>query len=54
MAESKYPEFYKKTTGSQSTAAWASIRHVDEVSGVAIPDEDQVANAREFVNENQK
>lgn len=54
MTESKYPEFYKKTAGSQSTAAWASIHHVDEASGVGIPDEEQVINARNFVNENAK
>ena len=54
MAENKYAEFYKKTTGSQSTAAWASMDHVDEVSGVSFPDEDQVINARQFVEENKK
>lgn len=39
---------------SQVTAAWASTDHLVEDSRVSIPDEDQVMNAREFVNENQK
>lgn len=55
MAENKYKEFHRNTpVESQATAAWASMDRVDEVSGVNFPNEMQVINAKEFVDENEK
>jgi hypothetical protein len=55
MAENKYKEFHMRTpVENQATAAWASMDRVDEESGVNIPDEIQVINAKEFVEENKK
>lgn len=55
MAENKYKEFHMRTpVENQATAAWASMDRVVEESGVNIPDEIQVINAKEFVEENKK
>ena len=55
MAQNKYKEFHMRTpVENQSTAAWANMDWVDEESGVNIPSEMQVINAKEFVDENQK
>jgi len=37
-----------------TTAAWANIEKVKEVSNVAIPNELEVGNAKEWVDTNQK
>lgn len=51
----RYKEFHMETpVENQATAAWASMDRLDEESGVNYPDELQVINAKEFVEENQK
>ena len=37
-----------------NTAAWANINKTKPVSGVTIPDEVEVMNAKEWVDSNQK
>ncbi|MDR3599116.1 MAG: DUF3787 domain-containing protein [Desulfosporosinus sp.] len=37
-----------------TTAAWANIEKIKEVSNVAIPSEIEVGNAKEWVDTNQK
>jgi hypothetical protein len=55
MAENKYKEFHMRTlVENHATAAWASTEEQKDVSGVNIPDEIQVMNAKEYVDENQK
>jgi len=55
MAENKYKEFHMRTpVENHSTAAWASSESLKEVSKVNIPEEIQVMNAKEYVDENQK
>ena len=55
MAENKYKEYHKKTpVENHTTAAWASIDDLKELSRVNIPTEIQVMNAKEYVDENQK
>lgn len=55
MAENKYKEFHMRTpVENHSTAAWASTEKSKDVSAVNIPDEIQVMNAKEYVDENQK
>ena len=55
MAENKYKEFHMRTpVENQATAAWANRETLKDDSGVNIPDEMQVINAKEFVDENQK
>ena len=55
MAENKYKEFHMRTpVENQATAAWASREALKDVSGVNIPDEIQVMNAKDYVDENQK
>ena len=39
---------------NHSTAAWANQSQFKAVSKVNIPDEQQIENARDYVNENQK
>lgn len=39
---------------SHKTAAWANQSQFKSVSKVNIPDEEQVENARDYVNDNQK
>ncbi len=55
MAKNKKKE---KGTGlsieKQNTAAWANIKRVQPVSRVPIPDNQQVQNAKEWVDSNQK
>lgn len=36
------------------TAAWANIERTKPVSNVTVPREEQVDNARDYVNDNQK
>lgn len=55
MAENKYKEQHMRTpVENHSTAAWANMERVDKESGVNIPSEMQVINAKEFVDENEK
>ncbi|HVI39889.1 MAG TPA: DUF3787 domain-containing protein [Anaerovoracaceae bacterium] len=55
MAENKYKEFHMRTpVENHATAAWANMDSLKDVSGVNIPDEMQVMNAKEYVDENQK
>lgn len=55
MAENKYKEHHMRTpVENHATAAWANMERVDEESGVNIPSEMQVINAKEFVDENEK
>lgn len=55
MAENRYKEFHRMTpVENHTTAAWANIDHLDDISGVNFPDEMQVINAKEFVEENEK
>jgi hypothetical protein len=55
MAKNKYKE---KNMGrpieNHETAAWANISQLKEVSQVTIPDIEQVENAKDYVDENQK
>lgn len=37
-----------------TTAAWANIEKIKEISNVAIPSEIEVGNAKEWVDTNQK
>ena len=55
MAENKYKEFHMRTpVENHATAAWANMDSLKDVSRVNIPDEMQVMNAKEYVDENQK
>ena len=55
MAENKYKEFHMRTpVENHETAAWADKNNLKNVSGVTIPDEIQVIEAKEFVDENEK
>lgn len=55
MAKNKYKD---KNMGrpieNHETAAWANISQLKEVSQVTIPDLEQVENAKDYVDENQK
>ena len=44
----------KKQIENQDTAAWANRSQLKPVSQVSIPDPEQVLNAKEYVDENQK
>ena len=55
MAENKYKESHMRTpVENHATAAWADKNNLKDVSGVNIPDEMQVIEAKEFVDENEK
>jgi len=55
MAENKYKEFHMRTPiENHATAAWANSETLKDISRVNIPDETQVMNAKEYVDENQK
>ncbi|WP_313347165.1 DUF3787 domain-containing protein [Sedimentibacter sp.] len=55
MAKNKYKEKHMaQPIESHITAAWANQSQLKAVSKVNIPDEQQVENARDYVNENQK
>jgi hypothetical protein len=55
MAENKYKEFHMRTpVENHATAAWANREALKDVSGVNLPDETQVINAKEYVDENHK
>lgn len=44
----------KKSVENHETAAWANAQSVKRESGVNVPSEDEVGNAREYVDSNQK
>ena len=56
MASNQYSDSYKKSRSVErhNTAAWANIEDIKEDSRVMIPCDEQVDNARDYVNENQK
>lgn len=55
MANNKYKEKHMaQPIENHSTAAWANQSQLKAVSKVNIPDEQQVEDARDYVNENQK
>jgi hypothetical protein len=43
-----------RPTEQHTTAAWANIEDLKEVSNVTIPSDVQVGNAKEWVDSNQK
>lgn len=43
-----------KQTEHHDTAAWANISDMKEVSNVSVPDEENVMEAKEYVDSNQK
>ena len=55
MAENKYKQhFMAMPIEKHDTAAWANIESMKPISNVTIPDELGVANAKEWVDSNQK
>jgi len=54
LRESDNRHFRKIPVEKHDTAAWANIRTTKRVSKVTVPDEFQVENARDYVEENQK
>jgi len=55
MAENRYKERHMAMPiEKHDTAAWANIKERKPVSGVTIPDEIQVRNAKEYVDTNEK
>lgn len=55
MAENKYKEYHMRTpVENHATAAWANSKKCKDISGVNLPDEMQVMNAKEYVDENHK
>lgn len=55
MAKNKFKEKHMvQPIENHDTAAWASQSQFKAVSKVNIPDDQQVENARDYVNENQK
>lgn len=55
MAENKYKESHMKVpVENHATAAWADRNDLKDVSGVNIPDEMKVMDAKEYVDENHK
>ncbi|MEW8974245.1 MAG: DUF3787 domain-containing protein [Tissierellaceae bacterium] len=55
MSKNKYKEKnMAKPIENHDTAAWANINDLKPVSNVSIPDEMQVINAKEYVDNNHK
>lgn len=55
MAKNKYKEKFMATPiEKHETAAWANFEEVKPVSGVGIPGEIDVRNAKEWVDTNEK
>jgi hypothetical protein len=46
--------FMKMPIENHETAAWANIEKTKPLSNVAIPNEAEVINAKEYVDENEK
>jgi len=55
MADNKFKEKYMATPiEKHDTAAWANIETTKQVSKVTMPSEEQVDNAKEHVDANEK
>lgn len=55
MAENKYKQkFMAMPIEKHDTAAWASVDGTKPVSNVTVPSEEEVINAREWVDTNEK
>jgi len=55
MADNKYKESHMRVPiENHATAAWANINELKPDSGVNIPDELQIYDAKEYVDENHK
>ena len=55
MSGNMFKESHMKTpVENHATAAWAGSERLKDISGVNIPDESQVIEAKEYVDENQK
>ena len=55
MAKNKYKEkFMAKPIENHDMAAWANQSNFKAVSRVNLPDEEQIENAKEHVDNNQK
>jgi hypothetical protein len=55
MARNKYKDKHMdRPIENHSTAAWANRSELKPVSQVSIPDLDQVENAKDYVDSNQK
>ena len=55
MAKNKFKEKdMAKPIENHDTAAWANIDELKPDSNVSIPDEGQVINAKEYVDDNEK
>ncbi|NLB79285.1 MAG: DUF3787 domain-containing protein [Clostridiaceae bacterium] len=55
MADNRYKEKYMATPiEKHDTAAWANIEATKQVSKVTMPSEEQVDNAKEHVDSNEK
>lgn len=55
MSKNRYKEKdMAKPIEHHDTAAWANISDLKPVSNVSIPDEEQVINAKEYVEANKK
>ena len=55
MAKNKYKEkFMAKPVENHDTAAWANQSAFKAVSKVYLPNEEQIINAKEYVDTNQK
>jgi hypothetical protein len=55
MSKNKYKEKHMEIPiEKHDTAAWANQSNLKAVSKVNIPDEEQVRNAKEYVDSNQK
>ena len=55
MAKNKFKErFFSTPIERHETAAWANIENTKPVSNVTVPSEFQAAEAKDWVEENQK
>jgi hypothetical protein len=49
-----YKKQPKKPVENHKTAAWSNIENTSNLSGISYPSLEQVINAKEYVDENQK
>ena len=55
MSENQFKkQFMAMPIENHDTAAWANIERMKEVSNVCIPSDNNVSEAKEYVDENQK
>ncbi|MDP4108932.1 MAG: DUF3787 domain-containing protein [Bacillota bacterium] len=50
----KFSFRFKKPIEKHKTAAWSNVEASDSLSGVNLPSDLQVENAKEYVDENKK